>query len=244
MKQLSPEFSLIIPAYNEQQLIHETLQTLVSFLDKRYTSYEILVIDDGSLDQTAQLVREFIQDHPVVRLFEQKENMGKGRAIQRGAAESQGKFIIFMDADLPYELDALPVFVDALKRGSDLVIGSRHMQGSLVKDVPPIRYFIGQVFSLLVSLLIFPGIRDTQCGFKGFTSHAAKEIYRRTTIDRFGVDVEALFIARKLNYSIKQVPVRMTSFRSDSRVMVVNDSIRMFLDLFRIRLNDIHGNYN
>jgi dolichyl-phosphate beta-glucosyltransferase len=244
MKPSPLELSLIIPAYNEEQLIHSNLEILVSFLKPRYSDYEILVVDDGSLDQTVQAVRGFMQDHANVRLIQQKENLGKGHAIQRGVKESEGKFIVFMDADLPYELDALTTFMDELREGSDLVIGSRHLEGSLVKDVPPVRYFIGQVFSLLVSLLIIPGIRDTQCGFKGFNAHAAREVYRRTTISRFGIDVEVLFIARKLGLSIKQLPVRMTGFRNDSRVLVLKDSIRMFFDLFRIRINDLQGIYN
>ena len=244
MKRSQLELTLIIPAYNEQQLIRSNLKTLLNFLEKRYSSFEILVVDDGSLDRTVQVVSDFIENHSQVRLIEQPVNLGKGHAIQRGVRESKGDYIIFMDADLPYELNALNAFMDTLISGSDLVIGSRHLEGSLVKDVPPIRYFIGQVFSLLVSLLIFPGVRDTQCGLKGFKEEAARNIFQRTTISRFGIDVEVLFIARKFKYSISQLPVKMTGFRNDSRVHVVMDSIRMFLDLFRIRWNDIRGAYN
>ncbi|MFC2063882.1 dolichyl-phosphate beta-glucosyltransferase [Chloroflexota bacterium] len=244
MKTSQLQFSLIIPAYNEQQLIRSNLNTLLNFLEENYSSFEILVVDDGSLDQTAKLVADFAQNHLQVKLIDQPVNLGKGQAIQRGVKESKGKYIIFMDADLPYELNALFAFLDALKEGADLAIGSRHLEGSLIKDVPPLRYFIGQVFSLLVSLLISPGIRDTQCGFKGFKAEVAQRIFQRTTIGRWGMDVEVLFIARKFNYSISQIPVIMTGFRNDSRVHVVKDSIRMFFDLFRIRWNDIRGIYN
>ena len=244
MKRSPLELTLIIPAYNEQQLICSNLKVLLNFLEKRNSNFEILVVDDGSLDRTVQVVGDFSEDHSQVRLIKQPQNLGKGLAIQRGVRESKGKYIIFMDADLPYELNALNAFMDTLISGSDLVIGSRHLEGSLVKDVPPIRYFIGQVFSLLVSLLIFPGVRDTQCGLKGFKEEAARNIFQRTTISRFGIDVEVLFIARKFKYSISQLPVKMTGFRNDSRVHVVMDSIRMFLDLFRIRWNDIRGAYN
>jgi len=244
MKRSPLELTLIIPAYNEQQLICSNLKVLLNFLEKRNSNFEILVVDDGSLDRTVQVVGDFSEDHSQVRLIKQPQNLGKGLAIQRGVRESKGKYIIFMDADLPYELNALNAFMDTLISGSDLVIGSRHLEGSLVKDVPPIRYFIGQVFSLLVSLLIFPGVRDTQCGLKGFKEEAARNIFQRTTISRFGIDVEVLFIARKFKYSISQLPVKMTGFRNDSRVHVVMDSIRMFLDLFRIRWNDIRGIYN
>jgi len=139
------ELSLIIPAYNEEQLIRANLETLLSFLTTQFSNFEIIVVDDGSLDQTARVVRAFMNDHTEVRLIEQKENLGKGHAIQQGVKECEGEFIIFMDADLPYELDAMAAFMDALQAGSDLVIEPRHMEGSLVKDVPPVRYFIGQV---------------------------------------------------------------------------------------------------
>ena len=127
MKPSQLQFSLIIPAYNEQQLIRSNLNTLLNFLEENYSSFEILVVDDGSLDQTAQLVAEFAQNHSQVYLLDQPVNLGKGQAIQRGVKESKGKYIIFMDADLPYELSALTAFLDALKAGADLAIGSRHL---------------------------------------------------------------------------------------------------------------------
>jgi dolichyl-phosphate beta-glucosyltransferase len=238
------KLSLIVPAYNEQQLIGDSLKILSQYLSTHFQHFEILVVDDGSQDQTAQVVRQFSQDNPCVRLLAQPSNLGKGRAIQRGVLESQGKYILFMDADLPYDLDALDAFMAALRSGYDLVIGSRHLKGSEIRDVPPLRYLAGQVFSLLVAVLMFPGIRDTQCGFKGFRAEAARQIFKRVTIRKFGFDVEALYIARKLKYSILPVPVQMTGFRYDSRIKVLRDSGRMFLDLFAIRLNDRRGKYD
>jgi dolichyl-phosphate beta-glucosyltransferase len=132
----------------------------------------------------------------------------------------------------------------ALRAGSDLAIGSRHLKGSEIRDVPPLRYLSGQVFSLLVALLMFPGIRDTQCGLKGFRAEAARQIFKRVTIQKFGFDVEALYIARKRGYAIQPIPVRMTGFRYDSRVRVLRDSGRMFMDLFAIRWNDLRGKYD
>ncbi|MFC2029074.1 dolichyl-phosphate beta-glucosyltransferase [Chloroflexota bacterium] len=238
------ELTLLIPVYNEQQLIRSNLETLFAFLQSTQTNYEILVVDDGSTDHTVQIVQEFLKNHSKIRLIVQNKNMGKGCAIQRGVLESRGSYIVFMDADLSYELDALDAIMNELIEGNDLAIGSRHVEGSLVRDVPPLRYFIGQVFSILVSLVMFTGIRDTQCGFKGFNAQAAREIFKRTTISRFGIDVEVLFIAKKLGFSISQIPVKMTGFRNDSRVQVIQDSIRMFFDLFRIRLNYLRGIYN
>jgi dolichyl-phosphate beta-glucosyltransferase len=238
------ELSLIVPAYNEQHLIVDNLAILVQFLQGRYAGFEILVVDDGSTDETVRLVRQFSGTQPVVRVLEQVNNQGKGRAIQRGVQESRGEYILFMDADLPYDLAAVQVFMAALRAGSDLAIGSRHLKGSEIRDVPPLRYLSGQVFSLLVALLMFPGIRDTQCGLKGFRAEAARQIFKRVTIQKFGFDVEALYIARKRGYAIQPIPVRMTGFRYDSRVRVLRDSGRMFMDLFAIRWNDLRGKYD
>jgi len=243
MTNLPVELSLIVPTYNEQQLITANLEILDQFLQPRFESYEILVVDDGSHDETARLVRQFSEIRPNVRLLEQPSNQGKGCAIQRGVRESRGKYILFTDADLPYNLAAVDVFMVALRGGYDLVIGSRHLEGSEIRGVPPLRYLSGQLFSLLVALLMFPGIRDTQCGLKGFQAEAARQIFKRVSIHTFGFDVEALYIARKLKYSILPVPVRMTDFRTDSRVKILRDSGRMLLDLFSIRLNDLRGLY-
>lgn len=238
------ELSLIVPAFNEQQLMAGNLETLVQFLQVRFESYEILVVDDGSTDDTANVVRQFSETRSNVRLLEQGTNQGKGRAIQRGVLESRGEYILFMDADLPYDLAAVDVFMTALRSKYDLAIGSRHMQGSKIRGVPMLRYFSGQVFSLLVALLMFPGIRDTQCGLKGFRAEAARQIFKRVSISKFGFDVEALYIARKHKCAILPIPVQMTGFRSESRVRLLHDSSRMFLDLFTIRWNDLRGKYD
>lgn len=238
------ELSLIVPAYNEMQLIKANLEKMVQFLQLRFDSFEILVVDDGSTDDTVNVVRCFSETSLNVRLLEQVTNQGKGRAIQRGVQESRGEYIIFMDADLPYDLAAVDVFMTALRSKYDLAIGSRHMQGSKIRGVPLLRYFSGQVFSLLVAVLLFPGIRDTQCGLKGFRAEAARQIFKRVSIQKFGFDVEALYIARKRKYTILPIPVQMTDFRSNSRVRLLQDSSRMFLDLFLIRWNNLRGKYD
>jgi dolichyl-phosphate beta-glucosyltransferase len=237
------ELSLVIPAYNEQDLIISTLEELIQFLETRIPKFEILVVDDGSQDKTTEIVQQYSLGQPRVRLLAQHSNLGKGCAIQRGVLESKGKYIIFVDADLPYNLDAIDSILAALSGDHDLAIGSRHLEGSEVRDIPLLRYIAGQVFSVLVGILMFPGIHDTQCGMKGFRAEAAREIFKRLTIQKFGFDVEVLYIARKLKYSILPVPVKMTGFRYDSRINVLRDSGRMFLDLFTIRWNDWRGKY-
>ena len=240
----SPELSIIIPAYNEEALITSTLDGLKTYLSGRSEKYEIIVVDDGSQDRTAVCIRDWTKNNPVdLHLFVNEQNQGKGFSIQRGVLESHGSYIIFIDADLPYELYAIDEFLKALKNGYDLAIGSRVLPGSQVKGVPIIRYVSGQIFSWMVQAVLFPGLPDTQCGFKSFKSTAAKEIFRRLTIDGFGFDVEMLFVARKLKYAIQPVAVQMIDHRHRSRVRLIVDSFKMIANLFTVRWNDLQGKY-
>lgn len=240
-----PELSIIIPAYNEEALIGSTLDGLDSYLSTRPETYEIIVVDDGSQDNTSSCIQEWKKNNGVdLHLLINEQNMGKGFSIGRGVMESRGRFIIFVDADLPYELYAIDDFLDALRSGYDLAIGSRVLPGSQVKGVPVLRYISGQIFSWMVQAVLFQGLPDTQCGFKSFRSGAAKEIFRRLTIGGFGFDVEMLFVARKLKLAIQPVPVQMIDHRHRSRVRLILDSFKMFANLFMVRWNDLQGKYN
>ena len=240
----SPELSIIIPAYNEEALIVSTLDGLKTYLSTRSEEYEIIVVDDGSQDKTVVCIQDWKKINGVdLHLYINEQNRGKGFSIRRGVMESRGRYIIFIDADLPYELDAIDNFLNALRNGYDLAIGSRVLPGSQVKGVPVVRYVSGQIFSWMVQAVLFSGLPDTQCGFKSFKSVAAKEISRRLTIEGFGFDVEMLFVARKLKLAIQPVPVRMIDHRHRSRVRLVIDSFKMFANLFTVRWNDLQGKY-
>lgn len=240
----APDLSIIIPAYNEEALIVSTLDGLRTYLDARPESYEILVVDDGSRDRTTELVRQWQACTNVdLRVLANPQNLGKGFSIRRGVLESRGQFIIFIDADLPYKLEAIDKFLQALRSGSDLAVGSRVLPGAQVKGVPVIRYFSGQIFSLMVQTVLFAGLPDTQCGFKSFRAEAAKEIFRRLTIPGFGFDVEMLFVARKRKFAIQPVAVQMIDHRQRSRVRLIVDSFKMFANLFMVRWNDLRGRY-
>ena len=241
----TPDISMIVPAYNEEDLILGTLDGLRDYFKARIESYEIIVVDDGSRDRTVPLVEEWCARTGVdLRLLVNEKNMGQGFSVRRGVEASFGKYLIFIDADLPYELDAIEGFLNNLRNGYDLAIGSRIMPGSAVTGVPPLRFFAGQVFSWMVQFFLFLGVRDTQCGFKSFKASAAREIMRRLTIGGFGFDVELLFVARKLKYTIQPVAVRMIHHRLGSRVRLVSHSLEMLSDLFRIRQNDWMGKYD
>ena len=239
-----PELSVVIPAYNEETLITSTLECLQSYLSARPEPYEIIVVDDGSQDKTVEVVKQLQKNNLDLRLLVNSHNMGKGFSIRRGVLESRGQFIIFTDADLPYELDAITGFLRALREGYDLAIGSRVLPGSEVRGVPALRYLAGQIFSWMVQAVLFSGLPDTQCGFKSFRASAAKQVFRKLTIGGFGFDVEMLFIARKRKLTIRPVPVHMIEHRQRSRVRLVKDSFTMFANLFMVRWNDLQGKYN
>ncbi|MDQ3005762.1 MAG: glycosyltransferase [Chloroflexota bacterium] len=239
------ELSIVIPAYNEETLIINTLESLRAYMATRSEKYELIVVDDGSDDRTAATIEDWQKEmNADLQLLINQKNMGKGFSIRRAVQASRGKYVIFIDADLPYELYAIDNFLSALKNGYDLAVGSRVLPGSEVRGVPFYRYMAGQVFSWMVQVILFTGLPDTQCGFKSFRSVAAKEIFRRTGIDGFGFDVEMLFVARKLKFAIQPVPVHMIEHRQRSRVRLFSDSLRMFSNLFTVRLKDLQGKYD
>jgi dolichyl-phosphate beta-glucosyltransferase len=241
----TPDLSIIIPAYNEEALIAGTLDGLQTYLSARQEQFEIIVVDDGSQDKTASSIQAWKNRNGTdLRLLINQKNMGKGFSIRRGVLESRGRYLIFIDADLPYELYAIDDFLKALRSGCDLAIGSRVLPGSEVKGVPAVRYAAGQVFSWMVQTVLFRGLPDTQCGFKSFKSAAAKEIFRRLTIGGFGFDVEMLFVARKLKFAIQPVAVHMIDHRHRSRVRLFIDSLKMFSNLFMVRWMDWQGKYD
>jgi dolichyl-phosphate beta-glucosyltransferase len=240
----SIDISIIVPAYNEEALIQNTLEGLHSYLSSHPEKFEIIVVDDGSRDHTVSHVEEWQKTNDIhLKLLVNDRNRGKGYSVRRGILESCGHFVIFMDADLPYRLHAIDDFLSALRSGHDMAVGSRILPGSEVRGVSSVRFLAGQVFSWLEQFLLSTRLADTQCGFKAFTAAAASEIFRRVTIDGFGFDVETIFIARKLNYSIQPVAVQMIDRKRASRVRLVEDSFRMFINLFAIRWLDGQGKY-
>ena len=244
--QTNTMISIVIPAFNEGELIAKTIRGLFAYLDDHFSSAEIILVDDGSTDETAVLAqKEFPRTNPQITLalLQNQKNKGKGYAIQRGMFAAKGEVCIFMDADSPFELDALSFIADLIQASNPIVVGARDLPGSTLVNVPFMRFLAGQLFSVLVQLFAVKGIRDTQCGLKGFCAKAVKEIFPLITLHDFAFDVELLFIAQRLGYEIKRIPVRMTGFRGDSRVNLLKDSLIMFFDLFKIRINAMRGLY-
>ena len=231
-----PTVSVVIPAFNEQTTIGITLDGLLDYFRATGFSCELIVVDDGSTDETGNVVRERTQVESAVRLITLAPNQGKGAAVRRGVMEARGEVIAFLDADLPYHVDNLGAAI-ALVQGdaTDIAIGARDLPES-ERDVsyPRIRRILGRSFSLVVRLFLVPDIPDTQCGMKVFSSTAAKVLFSESKINSFGFDFEILFLANRYGFRVERIPVSM-SHRHESKVRLVRDSIRMLLDVIRVR---------
>jgi dolichyl-phosphate beta-glucosyltransferase len=226
------DISLIIPAYNEESRIGTSLLSALEFLTNTGKSFEILVVDDGSSDNTS-VVADSIHDS--IRVLVQPMNIGKGAAVRRGMLESNGRIKIFSDADFSTPIYELPKILASLNDGYDICIGSRALRPELIKKHQPFyREFMGKTFNKIIQVLLFRGIKDTQCGFKGFTDKSALHLFSNSVIDGFGFDVEILYLARKYGLKVKEEPVEWYNDQR-STVSPIKDSLKMIVEIFRIR---------
>ncbi len=237
------ELSVVVPAYNEEGRLGKTLPHLWNGLKRRFASFEIIVVNDGSRDSTVSVVTRFAETHPEVRLISYDDNRGKGYAVRTGMLASRGRHVLFSDADLSTPLRELGKLLKKMAEGYDLAIGSRARRESrIIEYQPAYRVLMGKTFNKVVRLLAVRGISDTQCGFKCFTRRAAHEIFADARIEGFSFDVEALYIAGFKGFRIAEVGVL---WRNDpqSKVHPVKHSLQMFRDLLLIRLYSAAGCY-
>ncbi len=226
--------SVVIPAYNEDKRISDTLVKIRDYLDRQDYSSEIIVVSDGCTDATDLYATTSLKTWPNFRLLSRIENKGKGYSVKEGILQSRGNFILFTDADLSAPIEELTNFLPWIDE-FDVLIGSRALPESNIQIHQPFfREFMGKTFNLFVQLLVLRGIKDTQCGFKLFRRQAALDIFHRIKLTRFGFDVEVLHVSQKLGYSIKQLPVVWRN-SPESRVHVIKSSAEMFFNLFRIK---------
>lgn len=232
--------SVIIPAFNEQERIADTLYLLKDYLVKQPFDSEIIVVDDGSNDMTLEVVRvvdhysQEFKDQPKTVLMKNYKNLGKGFSIARGMMEAKGSLIMFSDADLATPIEELEKLFPYIESGCDIVVGSRKKNNANLVKNSFLRQVLSAVFSYLVKLLSIKEVKDTQCGFKIYTKEAAKSIAAHQKIQGFGFDVEHLYIAHKLGYKIQEVGVRW-EHQEGSSVNLVKDSINMVMELLKIR---------
>jgi glycosyltransferase involved in cell wall biosynthesis len=237
----NPLLSLVIPAYNEESRLPATLRRISDALEAYGEPYEILVVVNGSTDRTADVVKAASHRDSNIRLIV-TPLAGKGRAVKIGITESQGERIAFADADLSTPIEEVIGLTEKLDERHQVVIASREGSGARRVGEPYIRHLMGRVFNLLVQALAVRGIQDTQCGFKAFTRQCADDVFKRQQINGFGFDVEVLYVARKLGYGIREVPVTW-AYAASSRVDPLRDTIRMFRDVLAVRWNDLRGLY-
>jgi dolichyl-phosphate beta-glucosyltransferase len=236
--------SVVIPAFNEELRIAGTIQSVHDYLQKRYASYEIVVVDDGSTDATSTIVAALAKEQNNLRHVRQSVNSGKGLAVKAGIFAASGNIIVMSDADLSTPIGESEKLLSCYEEGFDLVIGSRGLKESdIVVRQPWYRGRMGKIFNFFVRLLVIGDFRDTQCGFKMFRRDVARELFSRCRISHFCFDVEILFIAKKRGFRIKEVPIQWIN-SPDSKVRVFRDSLRMLIDLVIIRANSYRGFYS
>lgn len=238
-----PKYSIVIPAYNESARIPATLESVVSFLRAQCWSAEVIVVDDGSTDATAEVVRAFAATAPEVRLLQNPGNRGKGYSVRSGLLQALGEVVLFTDSDLSAPIEEAELLFAAIAQGADIAIGSRWLdRGRQTHRQPLYRQFFGRCFNTVVRAVMGLNFADTQCGFKAFTRDAAQTVFQLQTIQRWGFDPEILFIALKRGYWIIEVPV---SWAHDerSRMSYLKDGIKMLEEIAIIRWNALRGRY-
>lgn len=239
---MNPFLSIVIPAHNEEGRLPGSLEAVFAFLHKQPFASEVLVVENGSSDHTYDIAQEYAKRHESLRVIQNKIR-GKGRAIQRGVQEAKGEYIFMCDADLSMPIEEVSKFLPPQLTGADIAIGSREAPGSVRYNEPTYRHFTGRVFNTLIRWLVLPGLQDTQCGFKCIRAEVARDIVPYQTLMGWAFDVELLYIARRHGYNIVEIPIDWY-FNADSKISVVRDSLRMFLDLLLIRQNARRGLYD
>ena len=237
--------SIVIPAYNEEKRLPATLSRIVEYLDTgRFEFAEILVVDDGSRDSTVALAREFAQRRPSVKVLQNPGNRGKGYSVRHGMLKAEGDWALFTDADLSAPIEELEKLLDVVERnGAAIAIGSRALDRSLIGvHQPAFREYAGRFFNLVMRLITGLKFHDTQCGFKLFRQDAARAIFSRQRLERFGFDAEVLYIGQRLGLRTLEVPVRWNDV-AGSKVGTLQ-GLNGFVDLARVRLNDWAGRYS
>jgi dolichyl-phosphate beta-glucosyltransferase len=230
------DLSIIIPAYNESKRILPYLYEIFDYINSQQIRAEVIVVNDGSKDDTAEIISNESRTFNNLSLLNQPQNMGKGAAVRAGVVHSRGKNVLFTDADGSTPIKELKRMMIALNSGGEVIAGSRALFSTETKiETVWYRKVLGRVFNFMVNLLILPGVKDTQCGFKLFTAKAAHILFSNQTLNGFSFDLELLYLTKKFGFAFREVPVNWHNVEG-SKVNLVTDSTKMFIDIFRIIL--------
>ncbi|MQC27074.1 MAG: glycosyltransferase family 2 protein [Chloroflexi bacterium] len=236
-----PFLSLIVPAYNEEGRLPNSLQKIADFLASQDYLSEVIVVENGSQDRTAEIASDFSQAHANFRA-ESLDGRGKGLAVRHGMLIANGEYRMMLDADLSMPVGEINRFLPPESDGADIVIASREAPGARRFDEPEYRHLGGRVINTLIRLLALPGLQDTQCGFKCFQAEVAQDLFSAQTITGWSFDVEVLYIARQRGYSVLELPIDWY-YNEQSHVEPLRDTVHMFKDLLTIRRNARRGLY-
>jgi glycosyltransferase involved in cell wall biosynthesis len=237
-----PLLSIIIPAYNEQERLPASLDAVAAFVEAQPYPVEVIVVDNNSRDQTAAIGSAYAARCPCFSLLSEP-SQGKGAAVRTGMLAGRGEYLFMCDADFSMPVEEIARFMPPALDGYDVAIASREVPGARRYNEPEYRHLMGRVFNFIVRTLAIPKIQDTQCGFKVFRREVAHEIFPLTTIDGWGFDVEALFIARRRGYRLVEVPINWY-YKPQSRIHPIRNSVSMLIEVLRVRLNGWRGRYD
>jgi len=238
------ELSVVIPAFNEEKRLRATVLKVIDYFERRgLRDFEVIVVDDGSRDNTAESVGDLASEGKI-RILRNEKNRGKGYSVRRGVLDSSGGYILFSDADLSTPIEEYEKLRAALDAGSaDIAIGSRALKDSeVIKHQPFYRETMGKVFNRIARALTFKKIRDSQCGFKLFRRDAAKKLFSISKTDGFAFDAEIIFLAQKMGIGVAEIPVKWVN-SPNSRVNPLRDSLNMFFEILKIRIRWMKGEY-
>jgi glycosyltransferase involved in cell wall biosynthesis len=241
---LAPKYSIVIPAYNESARIRTSIEKILAHIQSQGWNAEVLIVNDGSTDDTAQIVRSYAAQNSALHLVENPGNRGKGYSVRNGMLHANGEVILFSDADLSSPIQEADKLFAAIHGGADVVMGSRWLRAELQTQRQPLyRQLFGRIFNLALRIILGLHYRDTQCGFKAFTRRAAQQIFPLQHIERWGFDPEILYLARRFGFKIEEVPVRW-AHREGTRINPLRDGLRMFGEILRIRWYSMTGKYD
>ena len=236
-------YSIVIPAYNESKRLRTTLDRVLAYIDSQKLDAELIVVNDGSTDDTADIARSYAQLYEAIRLIENPGNRGKGFSVRHGVLEARGSIILFTDADLSSPIEEMSKLVEAIKHGADIAIGSRWVRSELQTQRQSIsRQVMGRAFNYLLRMLLQLNFKDTQCGFKAFRRTAARAIFPLQRIEGWGFDPELLFLARRGGFRVVEVPV-VWGHDEGTRIHPLADGSKMIMEMLRIRWNAMNGEY-
>jgi len=238
-----PRYSIIIPAYDESARLGSTLEKVLAFVSERGWDAEVIAVDDGSRDDTAEIILGYSRKDSRLRLLQNPGNRGKGYSVRNGMLQAQGDILLFSDADLSSPIEEADKLVAAIAEGADIAIGSRWLLSDLqTQRQPPYRQLFGRIFNLLLRITLGLNFKDTQCGFKAFTRRAAMAIFPLQQIERWGFDPELLYLAKQFGFRVAEIPVKW-AHREGTRIDPLRDGPKMLLEMLRIRWNALSGKY-